>query len=274
MLSARLRAGFGVAISASALVVVFAPSHSVAAIVGGSGTGAITFHSTFFADGAIMPSHTTGVVPFPGTLTHEAFAPGGAEHSYMKMAWGFSSTDANVFIPGPTSMADATRLELVPSPPNPVHHAATMTGTFEITYDLDATGFTTTIPARSYTILSHLSTIPGSPAAAGFEAHWDYTDVGHGLLGSQDIDFDASPGFGTVTTVASLPLVISIPAGHTALKVSGFFKLSAASDDFLGAAPPYDTLIALIPEPSGFILATVSGAALIVLRRRRLIGRS
>jgi len=255
---------WGLMIAIAALLFI-APT-AQAAIISGAGTGDITFHSTFYADGVIAPSHTTGTVGIPaspGALTHEVFAPLGVEHAYMKMSWDFSASDPDVFIPGPTGIPDTTRLELVPAPSPGAHHAATMTGSFEILYTLDAAGLpTVTLPAQTYAIVSYVSPIPLSPAAASFDALWDYTDVGFGPLGPQVIHYDAPIGLGIVSPVASLPLTITVPAGHTTLKVSGFFKLSADSDDFMGGPPPFDTLIAVIPEPGSLVLAVLGTLAL------------
>jgi hypothetical protein len=245
-----------------------------AAIISGAGSGDITFHSTFFPDLTILPSNTTGTVAIPqwgGALSHEATAPGGLVHSYMRMSWDYTPTTTDVFIVGPASPATLTRLELSPSPPVPVHHAATMTGSFEILYTLDAAGLPgVVLPAESYQVVSYVSPLAGSPAGASFDAHWDYTDVGFGLLGSQDIHYIAPTGLGVLATVSSLPLFIAVPAGHTTLKVSGFFKLAAASDDFLGGPPPFDTMIGIIHEPGGLSLLAsgIVAAALTLLRRR------
>ena len=145
-----------------------------------------------------------------------------------------------------------------------------MTGSFEILYTLDGAGLPgMVLPARTYQVFSYVSPIPGSLAAASFDAHWDYTDVGFGPLGSQVIHYDAPDGLGVLASVGSLPLFISIPAGHTTLKVSGFFKLTAASDDATGGPPPFDTLIGIVPEPTSLSLLLVGIAALAFVRRKR-----
>jgi hypothetical protein len=273
------RKGWGLVVLLILLCIPAAPAG--AAIISGAGTGDITFHSSLFADALIFPSNTTGpaVMPeLPGPLLSlECFAPGGAEHAYMEMGWDFSASEPRVIIPTPGVPATTTRLELVPSPPASAHHSATMTGTFEIIYTLDAAGLpATVVPGQTYQVHSYVSPIPGSPAAASFVAHWEYEDVGvgpgFGVLGTQDIAFAAPVGLGVVTPVSSLPLAIAVPAGHTTLKVSGFFMLSAESDDFLGELPPFDTLIAIVPEPATFALATCGGLALVaaaLYRRRR-----
>jgi hypothetical protein len=92
-------------------------------------------------------------------------------------------------------------------------------------------------------------------------AHWEYEDVGFGILGTQDIAFAAPVGLGVETDVFSAPLPIFVPAGHLEMKVTGFFKLAAESDDFMGGDPPFDTLIALVPEPATFGLATCGALA-------------
>lgn len=264
-LRAFLLAGTAAALSISA--------HCQAAIISGVGSGDITFHSSHFLDGSIAPSFTTGTVGIPaspGALTHEVFAPGGAVHSFMSLSWLYSALGPNAFIDNPTLVPKTTRLELVPSPPVPVHHTATMTGSFDIIFTLDGGGLPATLlPAQIYHIFSYVSPLLGSPAAASFDAHWDYTDVGFGPLGSQLIHYDAPAGLGVVSTVSSLPLLIAVPAGHTTLEVSGFFKLSAASDDFMGGPPPFDTLIAVIPEPTTLTLALLGSLSSVIVARRR-----
>ena len=258
---------------ASTVVLIFMASTCGAAIIGGAGAGDITFHSTFFADALIAPSFTTGAVaipPSPGALVHDVSAPGGAEHSYMAMSWTFSASDPDAFIPAPTGLPTTTRLEVFPLGPAPTHHAATMTGSFDITYALDPAGLPATlVPAQIYQIISYVSPIPGSPASASFDAHWDYTDVGFGLLGSQDIHYDAPIGLGVVSPVASLPLLIGIPAGHPTLKVTGFFKLTADSDDITGGPPPFDTMIAVVPEPNALALASFGAIGVLLVMRAR-----
>ena len=72
---------FGTRAIAAAVLVALHPATASAAIVGGSARGEIEFHSTYFPDGFILPSHTTGLSAmgaYPGGLSHEAFAPGGA----------------------------------------------------------------------------------------------------------------------------------------------------------------------------------------------------
>lgn len=242
----------------------------------GVGTGDITFHSTYWVDILISPSFTTGttsIPPSPGELSHEVLAPGGSEHALMRMSWNNTSTQANAFIPLSSTLTGATRLELVPSPPNPAHHAATITGTFSVDFTLDGSGLSTTFPARNYSLLSYVNPAPGSPSAASFEAHWDYTDVGFGPvggLGSQHISYAAPAGFGVLSTVSSSPVSFTVPPSHTTLRMSGYFTLSAESDDFLGGSPPFDTLIAIVPEPNTLLLASIGFVALWGYRRRRL----
>jgi len=252
------------------------PGFSQVGIGPGVGTGDITFHSTYWVDILISPSSTTGTTSIPqspGELSHEVFAPGGSEHALMRMSWDNTSTQANAFIPLSITLTGATRLELVPSPPNPAHHAATITGTFSVDFTLDGSGLSTVFPARSYSLLSYVNPAPGSPSGAGFEAHWDYTDVGFGPLGglgSQHISYTAPSGFGTLATLSSAPVTITVPPMHTTLRMSGYFTLSAESDDFLGGPPPFDTMIAIVPEPGTLLMACIGVVALWGYRRRML----
>jgi hypothetical protein len=257
---------------AAALLGLVTTPPANAGVTGGAGIGDITYHNAdFFTD-------TTGpaVIPlYAGKLDHEVWAPGGAEHSYMAMTWDNAPPNPlDVFIT-PMAYPDTTKLDMMPGFTG--HHHATMTGTFSVTYTLDGAGLpSVTLPARSYTIWSYIDpyTDPYVPplfrtSSASFEAHWDYTDVDAStLLGSQDIVYTAPLGLTVIGTASSDPLTISIPAGNTQLKVSGYFRLTADSDDPTIFNPvPYDTLIAVVPEPA--TLSLLALGALAFFRRRR-----
>jgi hypothetical protein len=244
------------AILAYAFVVGATPVQ--ADIISGSGTGGISLTATPpVVPGPIPPG--TAFPRLPATLSYLGGTTTGNSGGFLAMGWDFSPSSAMVIIPDSPPASSTTFL--VQSSPD--GGMATLTGTFSVTFGLDAAGLPASTVSTAYMLIGEVG--PGTGGFVAFDAELDFTSSALGAIPSAQLllHFDSSTpgGFGAlVSDTGTLPVL----PGLDMLTIDGFFRLQAL-DNPGGGSTEIDVhqAQAAVPEPSTLFL--LSGTALMLL---------